>query len=249
MKNVIGGIGDFLQIVETAKKEDQISVYTHQSWFTAESFFGDVGIECEIERFDSIEDLESFYKLSYETPLDRELYPHISLPERSSELINNFKENRGKEFEKVTVGVHPFGSDFSNKYWGDKGMPTKVMPFGFVDELTSSFPEYQFLVFGEESQIGAMRGQINATFISCYNIWDSLAYVTLCDLFVGVDSAFKTMAVMSNVPTTVIMGDYEDEFRDDNFITPYQKDGILFPIRFHALTEAVLDQIRDRMYV
>jgi len=245
MKNIIGGLGDFLQIIDSAKKEEEISVYTHQSYQTAFDFFQGIDVKANIETFDSLEELQELYQLSYETPLERTLHPHIQFPDHSLNFANNFKKANLQNLSKVTVGVHPFGSDFSNKHWGDLGLPTKNIPINLIDTLTISFSDYNFLIFGTESEIAQWRGQINATFICCPNIWDSLACVSLCDSFVGTDSSFKTMSVMSKIPTIIVVGDYEDNFRDDNFITPYKRRGQLTTIKFTELDEEHLNQIKD----
>ena len=108
MKNIIGGLGDFLQIIDSAKKEEEISVYTHQSYQTAFDFFQGIDVKANIETFDSLEELQELYQLSYETPLERTLHPHIQFPDHSLNFANNFPESRLTL--SLVLLINPLGS-------------------------------------------------------------------------------------------------------------------------------------------
>ena len=64
----------------------------------------------------------------------------------------------------------------------------------------------------------------------------NLSHVTECSAFIGSDSAFKTMSAMLRIPTIVWMGDYKDKFRDENFIDPYVKAGVMSVVHYTDLS-------------
>jgi len=240
MKSVIGGVGDFLQVVDSATLEGQIRVYTHQS--CGEDFFQDLHINAEVVTFDSLDELNSDYRLTHDTPLDRQIFQVFQLPERSRQIIDNFK----KEKEKL-IGIHPVGSKFSNKHWGDQSMPIKKMPVNFVKGIIESNDDNEYIIFGTENELEEYKSQINARYIDYPLIWDSLAHVMLCDQVIAVDSAIKTMASVKRIPSVVLVGDYEDEFRDGTFIEPYESQGILTKIKYNNLGEEHLEQVKSMM--
>tara|TARA_Y100000310_G_C20604534_1_gene774811 strand:+ start:201 stop:926 length:726 start_codon:yes stop_codon:yes gene_type:complete len=240
MKSIIGGVGDFLQAVDSAKLESQIRVYTHQS--CGEDFFSALGIDAEVIVFNSLDELNSDYRMTYDTPLDRHVFQSFTLPRQSLEIINDFKKNKDK-----LIGIHPVGSNFSNKHWGEQGMPIKKMPVEFVKEVIESNDDNEYLIFGKEDELEEYKGQINARYVDYPLIWDSLAHVTLCDQIIAIDSSIKSMALVKKIPSIVLVGDYEDEFRDQMFFEPYETYGLLTKIKFSSLTGEHLSQIKNMM--
>lgn len=240
MKYVLGGIGDFLQVIDSAREEGEINVYSHQGRKVADDFFQDIGIKPHTRTFSDGEDLHSYPELGSGQKLARRAYPMFTLPDHSWRLLRDYKKGTG-----LTVGIHPTGSAYSNSYWVGRGMPGKDLPVDFVKKIVDRFVNARFLVFGTEAETTLLHGYPGVDLVSFPNIWDSLAHVTLCDVFIGVDSAFKSMSAISRIPTIVFVGDYPDCLRDEYFITPYREDGVLFPISFSSLSEKHLDEMSD----
>lgn len=241
MNCVLGGIGDFLQSIESVKASDQIRVYTHQDGMG--EFFSALDVSvAEIVKFDHLDDVFNDYRFISDSIVSRKFFQNIPLPSKSGNLINNFKKNKSK-----VVGVQPVGSSFSNNFLTNKNHPTKKMSLTFVESLCDSFDnDTEFLFFGKEDELREYQGQIsNARFISHSDIWDSLAHVLVCDIFIGVDSAFKTMSSMNGIKTIVFVSDYEDDFRDKTFIKPYEEIGILKSIKYTQLNNSHLTEMQS----
>ena len=241
MNCVLGGIGDFLQSIESVRASDQIRVYTHQD--NIEEFFSGLGVDvAEVVKFDNLDDVFNDYRFTSDYILPRKFFQNIPLPEKSKSLIKNFKKNKNK-----VVGVQPIGSDFSNKFLSNKNHPIKKMPLEFTQSLCDLFDDdTEFLFFGKQCELQEYESQIsNVRCISHADIWDSLAHVLVCDFFIGVDSAFKTMAAMSGIKTIVFVPDYEDDFRDKTFIIPYEEIGALKSIKYKNLNASHLQEIKS----
>jgi hypothetical protein len=50
------------------------------------------------------------------------------------------------------------------------------------------------------------------------------------------------MAAILGIPTVVLVGDYDDPFRDEVFLTPYVSDGVMQLIKFTNMD--ALDPLR-----
>ena len=68
-----------------------------------------------------------------------------------------------------------------------------------------------------------------------------MAHVLKCKKVVAVDSSVKSMAAVKKIKSVVFIGDYEDEFRDSNFINPYVREGVMHPVRFKKIERRHLD--------
>jgi len=90
------------------------------------------------------------------------------------------------------------------------------------------------MVFGLEEELKGMgiRQSETLKFVCDPNPAKSLSYVGQCAAVIGSDSGIKTMSSMNRIPTFVWLGDYRDEPRDQNFIEPYIKDGVMKVFRY-----------------
>ena len=59
------------------------------------------------------------------------------------------------------------------------------------------------------------------------------------DIFVGSDSAFKTLSSMLQIPIMVWLGDYIDDMKDNTFIKPYVSDGHMEVLRYTNLKNQI----------
>jgi hypothetical protein len=91
------------------------------------------------------------------------------------------------------------------------------------------------MVFGLKDELIGIKESDNLKLISHKNPAKSLAYVAQCDALVGSDLAFKTLSSMMKIPPFVWLGDYSDPPRDQMFIDPYIKDGVMKVFRYKNL--------------
>lgn len=235
-KYALGGIGDFLQMLESAKENREILVFTHYK--DAKKFFQNF-CTSHVTLYSNVDELVKIYPLFENLiPLEKKLYPSFEVPTASKRMANEVISRRKKKNQKV-VGIHPIGSDFSNMFWFQKGKPLKYMSEENVADLIDA--RNLFLLFGTEKELNDnypnLINKPNVVPICFPNIWDSLAFVDHCDALIGVDSSFKTMSCIRKIPTLVLLGNYEDKYRDENFIDPYVKDGILSVIKFNKIDD------------
>jgi len=133
---------------------------------------------------------------------------------------------------KPTIGVHVNGSAFSIDTQKKFGMILKSIPARVIKELKSK--DYNLMVFGLEEELKGMgiRQSETLKFVCDPNPAKSLGFVGQCRAVIGSDSGIKTMSSMNRIPTFVWLGDYRDEARDQNFIDPYIKDGVMKVFRY-----------------
>ncbi len=224
---MLGGIGDFIQHIEHAINEHMLYICTHQSSKSVEDFFSPFGLSIKVVEFDSVDSLQKIPGLAFMEPVKRTLFP-------SPELFKDCLHKKEKPKE-ITIGIHPIGSKFSNKFWASSGKPEKYIPVNMMEELCSRFSEYSFLLFGIKEETDQYSHISNASQVLHSNIWESFSYLPICDYFIGVDSAFKTMSAILDIPTFVLVGNYEDKIRDDFFLNPYVEKGVMSLYKFTNL--------------
>lgn len=241
MKYVIGGIGDLLQVLTSAKKEKEIDVISH--FKNAEQIFYPFGIKVNRKEYGFIsgEELVREQYLSLDPPYVCRVSAKTKLQEIS--------------FGKRIIGIHPIGSEFSNEYWYKRGKPIKVMPIDFIKNITELLgKDFVYLIFGAKGELEDYKKEFldqikylhyKIEFIEESNIWFSLAYVDFCDIVIGVDSAIKSYSAMRKIPTICLIGDYDDQIRDKLFINPYVKDGVMKVFRFKEINNELANNVAE----
>lgn len=230
-----GGIGDFLQCswFVANNKEKEFIVHTH--FKQAESFFKNLGAtNCFFYYFEDIE--------SHDSQIDKILEIHgensttniRECPRAFYSDINFSQEskNNAESFIKIfqnnnpIVGIHPFGSNFSSNTYSKFNLPPKYISPYIINNIIKD--NYNYIIFGSQTELNnyEIKPSKNIAHTNM-NIDSCLELVKLCHKFIGTDSAFKTMASMSKIPTFCILGDFKDEIRDQFFINQYEKDGIM----------------------
>ena len=241
---VRGGIGDFLQCLPfmLAHPERRYGVATH--FADAEAFFRSLGIEVDaIYSFADLAGDQAAGLWQYQVGLTEACPRNLFFKEPETRRDWPFPvRNRIFSGDRPVLGVHLGGSAFSINAQKQLGLVSKALPLDVLAGLYDD-PQYDILLFGSSDEIAALNihGISRHKIISCPNVADSLAFVAQCSAFVGSDSAFKTMAAMLKIPTVVWLGDYRDDFRDQTFIDPYVKAGVMAVYRYSDLTN--LDQI------
>jgi len=227
-----GGIGDFLQCIPFIKASKHGIPYicvTHLRG--AKLFFDTIGIQ--LERLFLFHSEEEKIKLLKDFPKTIE---YLRCPRTQYFEKNPFNiENSLFKNDKPVVGFHINGSSYAIKTQTQFGMILKSIPIQVITELISE--NYNAIIFGlkeEIYQIGLKESE-NLRLIADENPAKSLAYVQQCQVVVASDSGIKTMSAMLKIPTMVWLGDYKDPPRDQMFIDPYVRDGVIQTFRYKNL--------------
>lgn len=237
MKKILlnGGIGDFLQfipyLISPEASNDEVYVSTHQR--DVASLFQSLGL--------SVKQYLYFESIDEQTIVNQKIKAigDIQEPPRTNYFKTNpfsAKSNVFSNLNKV-IGIHVGGSSYSINIQESLDLPAKNIPDDILKYICSL--DYNILIFGSkaETTLLGINDSENIKVISEDNVYDSLSYVEQCDAFVGSDSAFKTLSVMLKIPTLVWLGDYQDNFRDRTFITPYVSAGIMETYRYTNLSD------------
>jgi ADP-heptose:LPS heptosyltransferase len=225
-----GGLGDMLLSLQSAIEDRVIDVFSH--FPAALSFYKPFGVT--VNRFEYFSSLNELGSMSIPgEPLPRTKYPRFDIPKASIEPPN----------DKRVIGIHIEGSRFSNEASKQSGKPGKDMSRGFLEKLIDAlnskdaFP-YVFCSPIRRVEIGALFNEnYSRAFrvIAFDDIWASLACVAHCQSVLATDSSIKTMAAILQIPSLVLAADYPDPFRDEVFLTPYVRDGIMQIVKFENI--------------
>jgi hypothetical protein len=218
-----GGIGDFLQHLPFILKNKSANYIVATHFKDAPSFFKSLNIKVDKYYFYSNKDeyLEIrnlIRKNAHSFICPRVLF--FRIPPFSKSVIL-------KKTKRKTIGIHAGASSLGSH---------KAIPVDFTKTLLAYLnrENYKIILFGtkkELSQIQALRNK-DIVFASDKNIIKNLALVSYCDLFIGSDSVFKTMASMLRKPTIVIHQNIKNNFRDRVFITPYIKEQLMYVYKY-----------------
>jgi Tfp pilus assembly protein PilF/ADP-heptose:LPS heptosyltransferase len=231
---VRGGIGDFLQCLPFMLAHPERNYVVMSQFSAAEAFFQTFGIEANFgDTISNLDDNATADRLlqhirAASCPRAPFFAGGVALPLKSVTRVFSGK--------RPVLGIHLGGSEFSVGAQKKLGLVSKVLPVGVVHSFTNS--GYDILLFGtrrEIAELGIVETD-HLRFVCDPDATISLAHVAQCQAFVGSDSAFKTMAAMLRIPTVVWIGDYRDDFRDQTFIDPYVKAGVMATYRYTDLT-------------
>lgn len=243
-KYVVGGLGDMLQTLAGAKKHGWVLCITH--FKDAENFYREMDVKADIIYFEKITpDLN--HQIQTLTaglaPLERHLHPDFMVPLKQDQFAQQTVEkHKGKK--KKVIGIHPVGSKLSNEFWAMHKQPLKIMPLEFVKGLIKRSNLY--LLFGTPEELDSYREVLalkNVIPISFKETWQSLAFVDYCDLIIGIDSSIKAMAGCRKIKSIVLVGDYQDQLRDNLFLNPYVMIDLFKVIKFKQLDEGKLQEV------
>lgn len=229
MKQVRGGVGDFLQIIDQALLEDKIIACTH--FCGAKEFFEQIGINAEIRDLNDVDPDVPFFEYKK--------YQDFRTPITSLDCLYK----RGDYF-----GIHPVGSSFSNSVYSASGLPTKIMPVSFVQRMIDAFPDRPFRIFGTKNELEVYKENLatndySIDYCSFGSIWDSFYATHSCSTILAVDSSIKSYAAIRKFPCFVMLGEYEDEYRDKNFIDYYVEDGVMKTIPFTKMNKDKAEEV------
>jgi len=218
-----GGIGDFLQHLPFILKNKSARYIVATHFRGAPAFFKSLNIKVnqyyfysKKEEYREIRDLLKKNKYAYICPRDLffKAFPFSAF-------------NSQKKTQRKTVGVHPGASSLASH---------KAIPVRFVKTLVGylNHEGYKVILFGTKKELSEFQSLKNKdiTFASDKNIIKNLALVEYCDLFIGSDSVFKTMASMLKKPTIVLHHNIKNNFRDRVFILPYIKEQLMHVYKY-----------------
>ena len=219
-----GGIGDFLQHLPfiLKNKSAQYIVATH--FKGAQLFFKALGIKVNKYYFYSNkEEYRSIREI-----LKKEEYsqscPRVLFFQQSPFV--SYKKIRNKK--KGVIGVHRGASALGS---------SKVIPATFIKDLVTQLNQmgYKIILFGTKKELSDIEISKNEDiiFASDENIIKNLSFVQHCDLLIGSDSVFKTMASMIKIPTIVLHQNTKNNFRDRVFIQPYLKNHMMYVYKYN----------------
>lgn len=242
---VRGGIGDFLQCswFIANNKTKEFIVHTH--FKQAESFFKSLGAEnSSFYYFNNIEEHDAQIDKIIENhgensttnirECPRAFYSDINFSQDSKENAKSFVEKF--QNNNPIIGIHPFGSNFSSDTYSKFNLPSKYIPSNIINDIISD--DFNYIIFGSASELESygVKESKNVAHTNM-DIESCLELVKLCHKFIGTDSGFKTMASMSRIPTICILGDFNDETRDQYFINKYSFDGVMKVLKTKNISE------------
>ncbi len=218
-----GGIGDFLQHLPFILKNKSVRYIVVTHFRSAETFFNFLNIKIDqyyfyskVEEYRAIRDLLKKNKHAYICP--RTLFFKTS----PFKTLNAVKKTKTK-----IVGVQPGASALGSH---------KAIPVGFIRDLVGYLNQegYKVILFGTKKELSPLQKlkHKDIIFASDKNIIKNLSLVTICDLFIGSDSVFKTMASMLKKPTIVLHQHIKNNFRDRVFIEPYVRSHVMHVYKY-----------------
>ena len=241
---ITGGIGDILLclpfLLQNKQRNLKVNVLTH--FKGAQRIFDSLSIPVNKIAYYS-NDAERL-KLQPEIIGPREHYP---CPKRWYFDANPFNsKNIDIDGTRPTLGIQLGGSAISIDMQNKIGLPNKSLPIEFLQNILA-LDIFNVILFGSQSEIDSY-GLVESQHLhfACYpNIDESLSLVSKCDCFVGSDSSIKSITAMLQMPTFVLMGDYQDPYRDANFIDVYCKNSSFKVFRYKDINLDLQDGLKE----
>jgi ADP-heptose:LPS heptosyltransferase len=225
---IFGGVGDLLQHLPFILRNKSAHYIVATHFKGAPAFFKSLNIKVDQyyfyakkEEYREIRNLLKQNKNSYICP--RALF-FKAPPFVTPRSLKNTK--------RKVMGVHPGASALGNH---------KAIPVSFTKKLIGFLNQegYKVILFGTKKELSEIQVLKNKDiiFASDTNIIKNLSLVECCDLFIGSDSVFKTMASMLKLPTIVLHQDHKNNFRDRVFIEPYVNSHIMHVYKYTNFNE------------
>lgn len=247
---ISGGIGDFLQcldaVINLQKSDCTFVVVTHYK--QAPDFFkkyADLN-KFSFHYFNSLNELNKIIStLDFRSLIvcPRSMFFEEKCPYEVESPFDNDNE---------IIGIHPFGSSFSQSAHSELKFSQKRLSKNLVDSLIK--PDRNYFIFGspsETAQYSHYDESPNVCIVSHPDIWVSLSHVELCKKIIAVDSSVKTMALSKRIKTYLIIGDFKDETRDSLFINPYLNSGFLDVLKVNdpeKNEKEIAEYIEEKVY-
>jgi ADP-heptose:LPS heptosyltransferase len=244
-----GGIGDFLKNLPFLLKNKKLNYIVVSHFKDAFIFFG--ALKVEVNKFYFYKNLDDLIAIKKKLLKYSELY---ECPQANYLNSKFFKKTKPLFLnKKKTIGVHVGGSQFSVDDQRSKGILPKNLTPNFLYSLLELLIRNNFniILFGSQDEIKKLNllKYKPLKLANKANIIENLAKVEECDIFIGSDSAFKTMSSMLKIPTILLLANTKDGYRDRVFINPYVKDRIMQVIKFDDLSDRSISLMIDKINI
>jgi ADP-heptose:LPS heptosyltransferase len=246
-KYVWGGLGDFLLSIDEAKKEEVIDIYTHYE--KAKEFFEEIGVKVDkVHVFKSMDDINNL-DFQNRTKIKKTRFASYSMPYSWGDIAAELGRSDLSPFSsKPIVGIHPYRSVFGNQVWMEAGFEDQTFSKDLMVDLCKELDGVTKLIFGTKKEHEFYSDcDLRDSILVDLPIWKAFALSQGCHYMIGNDSAFKTFAASHRIPTTVVYGNYPDQYRDDVFIIPYCKSGVMRGIRYNTMGKHLVPHIMASM--
>lgn len=236
-----GGIGDFIQSIDSLidiqnnSREFELKVFTH--FAGAKEFLAPFLLTDRVE-YISFSSREEYIQLLQNNKdykaIPKILFQNFKVPQKSYEAAKEFSLTKPN-----LVGIHPVGSKFSNDIYSQFGIPQKVIAPDTVAKIISIYPRKNYLIFGTEDELKPYKEKIKGHNVSWVqgSLWDNLAHILFCDYVIAVDSSIKSFSAARKIKTIIALPDIKDDLRDNTFILPYERTGVMYSFRYKDLTQ------------
>jgi hypothetical protein len=230
-----GGIGDFLQMTPFMLENKNYFYLVHTHYKKANNYFDFYKIKNLIYLYFETNEqrAEQLNCLDFDlVEIPRKFFFNYAQTNENKIKINNLFQDK-----KPIVGIHPFGSSYSNATYKQFQLPEKIIDNQLLNEITNENPDFNYLLFGSQNELNnyKIKESKNIKFISFDSINESLMSIKSCFKFIGTDSCFKNMACMNKIKTLCICGNFDDYFRDENFMNPYLKENIMEVVKYNKV--------------
>jgi hypothetical protein len=263
--SIFGGIGDAILCIDAALEAKIVNLYTHQ--MTTAKLLQDFGIEiAEIKHYTGLAEMNRLSHVG--KPVRQSKYLAAPIPTGKSFHPSNtlqgsmcFSGSQGISedlkatiYRRPLIGIHPFGSHFSNEFWASRNEPIKSIEPKYVKHLIDELSlRYNVVIFGHQHELDFLNKQISDVHAPWYaytDIIDTFQVVSQCEAIIGTDSCIKTMASVLKIPSYVFCGDYYDHYREVGpFLQPYVDDGIMKVTKFKKQTKDMFEEALNDLYV
>jgi hypothetical protein len=230
-----GGIGDILQHLPFVLDNKKLRYIILTYFRDAPDFFSELGVTnckfiyyCDRYEYSKFNRLLNSQKNTY--PCPRDIF-------FSSEPFIGIKEKFLKSNRKL-IGLHFNASQINLIHT----IPKEVQK-GLIKMLIRN--QFNVIVFSSNQEYKNMD-KIKSKFVRYshdINLIKNLAKVSACNLFIGCDSAFKTMSSMLKIPTIVVYPNIKmSSFGQRMFFEPYINRKILSIYRYRKDTKQEINE-------
>ena len=207
-----------LVTLEGAIAEGAIDLYTHYKEWAY--FYKPFNIKVSSGYYNQEIDSFPWASINKQGKVARAQYKNFDIPAPSYE--HKISGNR------KWIALHPFGSAASNGYWGKAGAPGKNLSFKEIEYIVNSLTvKHTVIIFASALEQAALPSISKDVYFMNGSLWDSLYWASQCHAFIGSDSCIKTMTAMCKIPSYVFCAGYNDPTRDEVFLDPYVRDGVM----------------------
>lgn len=236
MKYFIGGLGDLILSLDHIRELSDRELLVGSHCYKIMEMFVDLNIHNKVLTYQVYDNINTFhslwgYDLKHEIGWTR--YPNLDYDIDASCSYHLFVSDYILDQGKTILGIHPFGSNFSNEYYAERNIPSKNINIDNLKclELYNMHINNTILLFGSRQEYDNIFQKdtslatylLEHTIVIPYAFDDKLStsiflsrYV---DEFICTDSVVKTIAAARRKPSKIILNNnIVDSFRDGKFL-------------------------------